>query len=473
MKNTDFISNKLNQDAPDAIYFLVISGWRNEMQGNRWHWAKRWGQQIPAIIVEPETKGDEFDAHVENVEELENVRILSTRMIAFNKDNLAEYSALQYAQILADCDEHGYKNPWAWLTNPFLSLPYSMLPFKKKIMHFSEDWFRWEDQLNMLWKQSRVALTNSDLVISVSSGCEESAIEQASISTSMVITNGCDTSDYANASVDQSIKEKGKHYLKIAVFGGNIGKCIDYSLLQKLAIKFPNVLFVIVGPQHKLPTDEENALRDEVFAAGNVLWHDRMLPKDLASVYKAAHIGIIPFKYDDYLVESAFPLKLFEMMAAGLPVLATKMKPVVKLNSKWITSTNSDSGFLTEFEHIDKRNISSAEADDLFKFAKNNDYDIKFEEALATISKLHHNSDYDNSSLNIAVLQELITEDEAKELEDFKLPYLNRPHILNHKVKSDDRKITVSILSVSNNISSLILNARELTTKALAVKSTK
>ena len=459
MSSQNFSLTDLGSNAPDAIYFLMLTGWRNEMRGNRWHWAKRWARHIPVIIVQPETWGDKFDAYLEDEKRLENVRILSIRMIARKKDSLLQFSALQFSQIHADYYEHGYKNPWAWIYNPMLSLPISMLPFKTKIMHLSEDWFNWEDRYNMLWKQCRVTLANSDLVISVSKGCAESAARESPNFKSVIITNGCDISDYGDAEPNQSITDKAKDYLKIAVFGGNVDKRIDYSLLLQLSQINSDVLFVIVGPQAELSSDD-SLLRDRVLSTENVTWFDRMRPNELATIYKAAHVGIIPFKCKPYIVESQFSLKLYEMAATGLPILTTKMNSVACLNVRWICTANTDAEYLEKFRLMDKRELKSTEIEELENLARKNDYDNKFEQALNNISCLDFENNHENSSLDVAVTEGLISQSEAFELDKFKQDYLERPVIINSKSKSQNRKITVPILSLKNSISRALIEQR-------------
>jgi glycosyltransferase involved in cell wall biosynthesis len=102
-------------------------------------------------------------------------------------------------------------------------------------------------------------------------------------------------------------------------FAGNfLESKVDFELLERLARARPDWTLLLVGPGHP----ETQARLDELVRFPNVHW---LGPKPYAELprYTAAFdVGLIPYVANEY-TRSCFPLKVFEYLAAGLPVVAT------------------------------------------------------------------------------------------------------------------------------------------------------
>jgi glycosyltransferase involved in cell wall biosynthesis len=97
---------------------------------------------------------------------------------------------------------------------------------------------------------------------------------------------------------------------------GNIERRIDYVLLTQLAEQNPDKNFVFVGP---VDIDYEN---NTAFNAPNIFKKGSVPYELLPAVLKGFDVAIIPFKKDD-VSSSIFPLKLFEYLGSGRPVVIT------------------------------------------------------------------------------------------------------------------------------------------------------
>lgn len=99
-------------------------------------------------------------------------------------------------------------------------------------------------------------------------------------------------------------------------YAGVIQHRIDMKLIQRLAEKNPNKSFVFVGVVW--PDVDQSKLRKlpNVYFLGQKPYDE--LPKYLAHF----HVGIIPHKVDPF-TKSMNPLKLYEYLACGLPVVST------------------------------------------------------------------------------------------------------------------------------------------------------
>lgn len=110
----------------------------------------------------------------------------------------------------------------------------------------------------------------------------------------------------------------------VALYTGAISTWFDDALLAAVARRLPHWSFVLVGPRR-------HAL-DACLACANVQWRPPMAQEALPPLLWHATAGIIPFTPSP-LIDSVCPLKLFEYMAAGLPVVATRWREMQTLGS--------------------------------------------------------------------------------------------------------------------------------------------
>jgi len=104
---------------------------------------------------------------------------------------------------------------------------------------------------------------------------------------------------------------------------GNIERRIDYDLVKELVAMNPDKNFVFVGPVDSYYFKESDYTGDNLFLKGAVPYD--MMP----AVLKGFDVAIIPFKKDE-VSNNIFPLKLFEYLGSGRPVVSTDFNPDLK-----------------------------------------------------------------------------------------------------------------------------------------------
>jgi teichuronic acid biosynthesis glycosyltransferase TuaH len=104
---------------------------------------------------------------------------------------------------------------------------------------------------------------------------------------------------------------------------GAIERRIDYALMNKVMELNRDKSFVFVGPS------EQEYIADGNFNAPNLSLHGSIPYDQMPAVLKGFDVGIIPFKKDE-VSNNIFPLKLFEYMGAGKPVVATNFNDDLK-----------------------------------------------------------------------------------------------------------------------------------------------
>jgi len=123
-------------------------------------------------------------------------------------------------------------------------------------------------------------------------------------------------------------------------FFGLIADWVDIKVIRYLAASRPDWSFVLIG---EVQTDI-SALRE----MPNVHLLGRRSYQSLPAYCKMFDVAVLPFVVNE-LTLAANPLKLREYLAAGLPVVATPLPEVVKLNGL-VRTARTQPEFLDQIE---------------------------------------------------------------------------------------------------------------------------
>ncbi|MFQ5523986.1 MAG: glycosyltransferase [Acidimicrobiia bacterium] len=91
-----------------------------------------------------------------------------------------------------------------------------------------------------------------------------------------------------------------------------------------MASRRPELNFVLVGPVDDRVADEAAALG----RLSNVTLHPAQPAEKVASFVRGFDVGLIPFVVDE-MTRGVTPLKMFEYLASGVPVVATPLPACV------------------------------------------------------------------------------------------------------------------------------------------------
>ncbi len=130
----------------------------------------------------------------------------------------------------------------------------------------------------------------------------------------------------------------------IAIYVGAMDAWFDYDLTNFVARRLPRVSFVFIGP------DELARLRLQPRI--NVHLLGRRPYEHLPRYLHNADVGLIPFNTAKHreIVNSIHPLKLYEYMACGLPVVATTWEELRNIKSPATLASDGDT-FVAGIEH--------------------------------------------------------------------------------------------------------------------------
>jgi glycosyltransferase involved in cell wall biosynthesis len=161
----------------------------------------------------------------------------------------------------------------------------------------------------------KIILKNSDVVICTSRALYEEKKKQ-NINTYFV-PNGADITGSISPTVELIAHEALQKIPRpIVGYIGAIERRIDYELIKSVAAQNLAVSFVFVGPLYN------KHIPDWFHMISNVHIIDPIQYSEVASMIFGFDVCMIPFK-KDAVSNTIFPLKLFEYLGVGKPVICT------------------------------------------------------------------------------------------------------------------------------------------------------
>lgn len=104
---------------------------------------------------------------------------------------------------------------------------------------------------------------------------------------------------------------------------GAVEQRIDFALLRQVIEQHPDKHFVLAGPVTR------DAVPDWFLSVPNVRFTGSIPYEEMPAMIKGFDVALIPFRKDEFS-RTIFPLKLFEYLGAGKPVVATQFNPDLK-----------------------------------------------------------------------------------------------------------------------------------------------
>lgn len=229
-------------------------------------------------------------------------------------------------------------------------------------------------------KSEKIILEDSDLVICTS---KQLYLEKKEVHPhTYFVPNAADIS-HSQKARDANLDIHPKLLLiKKPIIGyfGNIERRMDYPLLEKLFKANPDKSFVMVGPI------TEEFIPEWWYNTSNIYLVGRVPFSDMPAILKGFDVAIIPFKKDE-VSSTIFPLKLFEYLGSGKPVVSTNFNPDLKEFTKDTVPYCSDETEFTEALNDALLNDNEAKIEARIKVAEENTWEIRMKEFADLLSK--------------------------------------------------------------------------------------
>jgi hypothetical protein len=374
----------------DAVVMLTWSDWHKEMRSNRYHYAKRFSRHLPVIFVQPDIE----EGYRYEPTELKGVTILHVAMSFGCKQTDALNEALR---------EKGVIRPLLWIYN-FLFVDFIATRFSPfKVYHATEDYFCKDFYpsdfgLDKLKK----TLKHCDLLVAVSDGVKESYCGAGRYKgESVVITNGCDFSFLVENS--GNLKQNYTDDSKIVLYQGGISFKVDFQLLIEVASRMPDWEFWFCGAE-MMDSLESGEGWESLLSLRNCKYLGNLKVDELKEHMYQSSVGIIPFVQNDWIIERSFPLKAFEYVACGLPVVSVPIKSLLHY-PEVIQFAQSAEEFIEEIIKAAPTRYEPEAINKRLDISRKQDYDDKFQSLCTYMgSLLSRPKNIDGKALNILIL---------------------------------------------------------------------
>lgn len=278
---------------------------------------------------------EQFDPHIKTVEKLKD-RLYLVNMANFALQNamfdlLKEYKGHKFLSLYSTdvyLDEQYIKEKY--IDNGFKIIYEYIDELSDEISGHLPD-FVYDRHKHIIEDKSNIAVGSADKLI-------EEIEEIRGKENVAMITNGVqyDHWQYRSDEVPEKLKDivsKGK---PIIGYFGALAKWFDYELLKKVAKERPNYEIVLIGFLY------DNSFKDsKIDELENVHYLGIVDYKELNQYSQYFTISTIPFLLND-ITESTSPVKLFEYMAMGHPIVTTDMRECRKYKSVLIGKSHEN-----------------------------------------------------------------------------------------------------------------------------------
>ncbi len=276
------------------------------------------------------------------------------------------------------CRKLGFNEPIIWITLPVDTAATLVDKLNARLLIYDciDEYASFQKNSNHIRKTEIEILKKSSLVFATSNHLFE-RMKKTNTNT-YLIPNACDLSHFAQMrNSNMSIPSEISH-IKPPIVGyiGAVSYCFDLELIEFIARSSTNLSIVIIGETH--------VDRSVLPVADNIYYLGQKKYLELPNYMKAFDVGIIPFKVND-LTNTINPVKLFEYLACGIPVVSTDLTEV-KTYGSVVSIAKTKEEFLTLLKKaIEDNSIDKIEA--RLKVASENTWDNRVETILRLIKK--------------------------------------------------------------------------------------
>ncbi len=199
------------------------------------------------------------------------------------------------------------------------------------------------------------------------------------------VPEGADVELFYTAALPETKVPAGMDALpgKVVGYVGVIDFRLDMELLAYVARQRPEWSVAIVGPV-KGDTQDVSMLK----SLPNVHFFGRQRLEDLPAYVKAMDVCTIPYILNDYS-HHIFPLKLYEYMAAGKPIVASDMEEMRPYAGDEMTIAHSPEEFLAAVDDAMKSDTPERAAARR-EAARNESWDHRVEQVSAILEPMLH-----------------------------------------------------------------------------------
>lgn len=349
---------------PDGVYLagetivcLSRSRWDEELVSNRYHTLTRFARRSRVLVFEAP-----FELATLARPSAAKLRALATALAGWRRRGPRLWvarpitwwegegggalwrmnQALYAPYVRWALRRAGVARPILWLYDHRRWPLLNALPHRLACYHCTEDYAGLAGRAGgpalaaQVARQEAELLRRVDLVFAVSPTL--AADKRALNPRTVLVPNGVDTALYRPAHACGPACAAVRTLPRpVLAYTGNVSYKVDLGLLANLADAFPQGTVLLVGPVSGI--DDPVAL-DALRRRSNVVFLGKRSASELPALLGHADVALIPFIREPWFVRAAQPLKTFEYLACGLPVVSTPLDNLAPLGD--LVATGDD-----------------------------------------------------------------------------------------------------------------------------------
>jgi glycosyltransferase involved in cell wall biosynthesis len=200
-------------------------------------------------------------------------------------------------------------------------------------------------------ERERELTRNADIVIASSNLIAES-LRSFTDKDINVIPNGADFEHFAGS--DESLNVIPDDFARIPApriaYFGDITEKVDVFLIHRLSEARPDWSFVFVGSERLSRQASKDAF-EKCIGKSNVYWLERKPYSEIPQYVRATDVNLLTYRVNEGLwSEACSPLKLYEYLAAGRPIVSTQLE-IVEKHRDVLAIAQSDQEWLEAIDH--------------------------------------------------------------------------------------------------------------------------
>lgn len=253
--------------------------------------------------------------------------------------------------IKRHCKVNKFKKPLVWTYHPFILNVISEIKHWNLVYHCVDDLSAVPgiDKDSFTAEEDKL-LIQSDKVYVTTKNLERRCIKLNS--NTEYLSNVADFEHFSQAIEDGEVPDEIKSipHPRLVYHGVLSDFKVDFQLLIDVATLNPDLNLVILGEERE---GQQSELLSELREISNVYLLGYKSYKELPHYLRGMDVGLLPTKINQY-TRSMFPMKYYEYLSAGLPVVSTPLLFSESVTDGMLIAQNS-----TEFSHVIRQQVKN------------------------------------------------------------------------------------------------------------------
>jgi len=218
--------------------------------------------------------------------------------------------------------------PILWIANVHKAYLMEEVPALLRIFDAIDDWesvAAYKPFARQIRSGYDIINQQADIVFTVSNYLKEKFEKSAKQARVVHLPNGVDADLFCRPADPPSVRRNARRREpRVLTYVGVLSERVDLDLIERIAVDWPQCRIRLVGPISL--SSEGERRRRELRPLANMEWKGLVHHREIPSILCSSDVLLIPHKISQ-LTLSMDPLKLYEYLTTGLPIVSTPVPP--------------------------------------------------------------------------------------------------------------------------------------------------